>query len=1083
MATKTLAPAGGNWTVGSSWVGGVAPLASDDVVIDGTSGNVVIDSGAVCRSADFNGYSGLCIHNANVTLNIGDGTAGTGNRALRMSPTMTYLKMHPQTSAIAFISTSATVQTIDWADQLYGNTTYNASSGGSWIWNDAFYSSFVGLNATLTLTKGTLNTNSQTMWGGQVTGSNSNVRRLIMGSSQFHLNGAGNNCWLFATITNLTVDANTAKVFMYRSLTNFAPLVQSGTKDWVGLDLEWIGGGICTIASGGTPIFDNFTVNGGIDLGDGREDRLQMNNNWTATGNVVFNGFSATRRLRVHSNGGVRSVGVASGSSVTGKYVDFQNTSLSVSNDLSAIEGGAGDLGNNTNIGFTTGITKYFYAPTTGVKNYNDSSYWFTATGGGGSPTPAPLPQDDARFDSNSFPVTGITVRNGVGAERLGKNVDWTGVTNNPTWDFQVDVINFGSMTFDPNMDVTSYADAFFTMFGSGASQFYTVDFAGLQLPHSVFLINFAATNTCTLQSHFIGNASNTTLFQVTGLIDFNGKNITAGRFQQSSGTITMGTSIYTLKGVGTIWNCAGTVNAGTSEIIIDSQNATAKTFAGGGKVYNKLTLQGNYNDTITFSGNNTFGVTVNTKTSAFALLYTAGSTTIFSSTYTKTAGALWTLGSTTTSIFTWSKASGSIVFVDAIISKSTASGGATFTANTDSIDGGGNTGWSGFVTDDFTWTNGDADNDYNNPLNWYGGNVPTSTDRAIFSAVSVANCTVPDGIAFSVKGFLITAGYTGSITSLGDQNMSFGSDGIDINGGTLVATGNPVVDGTVRMANGVLNLSTAAFTVLSQGSTKPTISITGGTLTHNNNTIYIESGVGEAIVSTISTRPFGNLVFLDPLTYSGTSFVDLTFTIGSGITFNADVSVKGDVAATITSGTGTIRLIGTTTQAVGASTIPNLQINGSSTITLGGNVTVDSTLTITAVNTINGFSLICKGNIVSADSVIAGTTNTSIEGTNFEQAISGAGILIGDVTINKSNGVVKLNSNMNITDIGKNFTVTQGMFNTNEFNVVFGNNLTVTEVTGGLYVETSNSSTQVNGTLTGRKLERQKLYAGITTI
>jgi hypothetical protein len=1086
MASITAKATGGNWTVGSTWVGDVAPLASDDVIIDGTSGNITIDSGAVARSVDFNGYSGLCIHNANVTLNIGDGTAGAGNRALRMSPTMTYLKMHPQTSAIAFISTSATQQTIDWCsttgNHTFGHTTYNASSNGSWLWNDDFISSFAGLNATLTLTKGTLNTNGKTFIGGQVTGSNSNVRTLTMGASQFYCYGVGNNCWLFATITSLTVTANTAKVWFYRSLTCFAPLIQSGTVNWNGLDLEWIGGGICTIASGGVPIFDNVTVNGGQDLGDGREDRLQQNNSWTANGTVTFNGLSQTRRLRVHSNGGVRTVTVAGGSSVTGKYVDFQNTSLSVSNNLSAIVGGAGDLGGNTNIVFASAVPKYFYSPTPGVKFYNDDTLWFLGTGGTGGQTTRPLAQDDAIFDLNSFPVAGVTVRNGVGCNQLGKNINWTGVTNNPVWDFQVDVINYGSLTLDPNMTVTSYSDAFFTMFGSGASQFFTVDFAGLQLPHTLFLINFASTNTCTLQSHFVGNALNTTLFQTTGLIDFNNKNVTTGRFQQSSGTITMGAGIFTLKGVGTIWNCAGTVNANTSEIIVDSQNVTAKTFTGGTKTYNKLTLQGNYNDTLTFSGNNSFGNTSITKTSAFSLVFTTGSTTTFTGTVTKTTGSLWNLMSTTSTAFTWSKASGSITFVDAIISKSTASGGATFTANTNSIDGGGNSGWAGFVTNPFTWT-GAVDGDVSRGANWFGGSQPTTNDVAYFTGAFNINASITDIFASlnNWKGMVVTLGYTGTINSV-IGTWSLGTEGLIISGGTISGMPNTSFtnNGKFRMTGGTFTPSNNWIQV-SQGSTVETVFINGGTYSHANGTFTL-TGSSDAILTNTSARQFYNFTtssFTGKI--SGTFFVDNSFTLTTQ-EFNGDVSCKLSITTGALTGTGIIRITGTT-MTLNATEVPQLQFNCTGTVTLSADVIVNSTLTLTAVPTVNGNTVRCKGNISTAVTTIAGTTNTSIEGTLYEQSITGAGVLIGSATINKTNGLVKLSSHMTPVDLTENFTVTQGQFNTNEYNVVFSNNLTVSEASGGLYFETMNSSTQVNGTLSGRKIKRQKLYAGIATI
>jgi hypothetical protein len=1060
-----------------------APTSSDDVFYTNNSGvgNSIWDVSFNWRSINCTGFTGKIVHNAGVNASIGDATAGASNIALKFVAGMTYQLIHPQTSKILFISTSATQQTIDWGGKTYGNTEYNASSNGSWLWNDAHISSIFGLNATLTLTKGTLNTNGKSYTGGQVTGSNSNVRTLTMGASQFYLYGVGNNCWLFATVTNLTVTANTAKAYLYRSLTNFAPLIQSGTKDWGGLNIEYFGGGIATIASGGVPIFNDFKVNGGVDLGDGREDRLQQNNSWTSTGAVVFNGLNSSRRLRIHSNGGTRTITVAGGSSVTGKYVDFQNTSLSISNNLASIIGGAGDLTGNTNIVFTGGITKYFYAPTAGIKSYNDSQYWFSGSGGTGSNVSAPLPQDDVRFDANSFPVTGITVRNGVGAYQLGRNINWTGVTNNPTWDFQVDVINYGSLTLASGMSVTSYTNAFFTMFGSGTSQFFTVDFAGIQMPHTLFLINFASTNTCTLQSHFVGNSANTTLFQTTGLIDFNNKNITTGRFAQSSGTITMGSGIFTLKGIGTVWNCAGTVNSNTSEIIIDSQNATAKTFTGGSKVYNKLTLQGNYNDTITFSGNNTFGNTSITKTSAFNLIFTTGSTTTFSGTVTKTTGSLWNLMSTTTTAFTWSKSSGSVTFVDAIISKSTASGGATFTANTNSINGGGNTGWTGFVTPSFMWT-GAVDSDMSRGGNWFGGVAPSTNDVAIFSGLYNINATITDVFAplANFKGMQILQGYTGVVTKiLGTWEL--GSEGLVIDGGTLTLPNTFTNNGKFRMTGGTFTAPSISWTQVSQGSTVETIFVNNGTYSHNSGSVII-TGSSDAILTNTSARQFYNLStssFTGKL--SGTFFADNSMTLQSQ-EFNGDATVKVAFTSGSLTGTGIIRITGTNL-TLNATAVYNLQFNCTGTVTLSADCIVNNTLTLTAVATCNGNTIRCKGNISTAIASATGTTNTSIEGTSTTQSISGAGVLIGDCDMNKPLGITIFSSHMALMNTGKNFSITSGQLNTNDYNIVFANNLTVNEASGGFYFETLGTSTTVNGTLTGRKIQRQKLNVGVMTI
>lgn len=155
MTMIVAASGGGNWTTGATWVGGVAPTAADDAVLDATSGNVTITSGSVARSLDCTGYTGTLTHNA-VGFNLGDGTAGSGNAALTLSAGMTYTLINSSTSSILFISTSTTQQSITTAGKTLGNVTFNGS-GGTWLLADDFICS------ALLVSAGTFNTGSRTI--------------------------------------------------------------------------------------------------------------------------------------------------------------------------------------------------------------------------------------------------------------------------------------------------------------------------------------------------------------------------------------------------------------------------------------------------------------------------------------------------------------------------------------------------------------------------------------------------------------------------------------------------------------------------------------------------------------------------------------------------------------------------------------------------------------------------------------------------------------------------------------------------------------------------------------------------------
>jgi hypothetical protein len=70
MALKTVSAAGGNFNVGATWVGGVAPVNGDTIKADATSGNLTLTANTVnIYGADFTGYTRtLALGGANLTL-------------------------------------------------------------------------------------------------------------------------------------------------------------------------------------------------------------------------------------------------------------------------------------------------------------------------------------------------------------------------------------------------------------------------------------------------------------------------------------------------------------------------------------------------------------------------------------------------------------------------------------------------------------------------------------------------------------------------------------------------------------------------------------------------------------------------------------------------------------------------------------------------------------------------------------------------------------------------------------------------------------------------------------------------------
>ena len=272
-ATRTISNAGGNWDSTGTWAEGVVPTSADDVVATGTSGNVTINVAASARSVDLTGYVGTLTHNSGITLSIGDATAGAGNVALKFVAGMTYTLGSVTTSAISFISTSATQQTITTGGKTLGNWTINGA-GSSYLLSD---SNTVGSTSTVTLTAGTLNTNGETVSWGTLSSSNSNTRTLTLGASVVTINGTG-TAWDITTTTGLTFGANTSEVIF-----NNNSSIAHGSSYTLGFNKITVNSGYTlTMATG-------FSINGGI---------LTLNANSVLTGSgktlTIWSGTSVT---------------------------------------------------------------------------------------------------------------------------------------------------------------------------------------------------------------------------------------------------------------------------------------------------------------------------------------------------------------------------------------------------------------------------------------------------------------------------------------------------------------------------------------------------------------------------------------------------------------------------------------------------------------------------------------------------------------------------------------------------------------------------------------------------------------------
>lgn len=118
MPTVVVSGTGGNWSSTATWVGGALPAVGDDIVANGTSGPLTVDSNRTCLTINFTNYTNTFTINNGVTLTV----SGT---AITLGSGMTFT---PGTTGILSTSAQAAI-TITFAGITIPNLTIGRTSG------------------------------------------------------------------------------------------------------------------------------------------------------------------------------------------------------------------------------------------------------------------------------------------------------------------------------------------------------------------------------------------------------------------------------------------------------------------------------------------------------------------------------------------------------------------------------------------------------------------------------------------------------------------------------------------------------------------------------------------------------------------------------------------------------------------------------------------------------------------------------------------------------------------------------------------------------------------------------------------
>lgn len=670
----------GKWATTSGGASGASvPTAADDVFFDANDGAagaavVTLNAASVCRSLNCTGFTGTISHPISTPLFIGDATAGASNIILKFVAGMTYTIGSTTTSKLAFQSTSATTQTVDYGGKTTSSVDY--LSGVCQLVG----AHTANVASTVQLAGGTLDTNGQTGSWGFFSANNSTTRSLILGSSSITLTGGSGTHWNISTITGLTFNAGTSTITLsYTSTCTFA----GGGLTYNNLVINYVMG-IGTTYSGNNT-FNNVTINTTSGTNT-NQAAPTLSGNMTVTGLLTVAGLSAIVRPGIVSNtpGTARTITVSSAPVLSN--TDFMDITFAGAGVGAGVTGTSlGDAGGNSGIIFTSLVTRYWVG---GTGNTSDTTHWSASSGGAGGAS-VPLPHDDWFANASSG---GGTITSNM--FYVGRNIDFSGFTGTLAGSTTRNV--FGSHTFGSAMTVGGTSPV--NLRGRGS---HTITSNGKSFPANLTLTNPGGTYSL---GDDIAMGAAITLGLSIGTLDANNKNVTAGLLSSgntNTRAIIMGSGTWTLSGVGNVWN-TGTVTGltltpNTATIAITDVSASSKTItpANGITMPNvsitpggtgAVILQGStgvYNDIVCNGGPKTITFSPSAKTilGQFALKGSAGnlvtlntSTPGTPATFTKTAG---------------------IVNCDYLsIQDIAATGGAQWFAGPNSTNVSGNSGW-----------------------------------------------------------------------------------------------------------------------------------------------------------------------------------------------------------------------------------------------------------------------------------------------------------------------------------------------------------------------------------------------------
>jgi len=596
--------AGTKWAATSGGAGGATvPTTADDVFFDGSStGTITIATGNTgAKSINCTGFADTITGSANITV------AGS----VTLVAAMTYT----HAGTVTFTGTG----TLTTAGKTFGNVNVNGG-GITLTLGDALNMP----TRSITIIAGTFDTGNYSISCGAFSSSNSITRTINLGSSTITLMSGG-AVWSLSTTTNLTFNAGTSLINVTGAVSQLL-----GSLTFHDVTFSSTSPGSRNIVNACT--FNNLTLNTSAT----GFSALVVNADQTINGTFTCAGSSFAQRGFVCSNvpGSARTITAAV---ILADDCDFQDITIAgAASPISPTR--AGDGGGNTNITFPAAKTVYRVGADT---TWQGSSSWALTSGGTGSNDNFPLAQDTVVINDDTT-LTGTLVAGGFNVGTL----DCSNRTNAITLNFSAASNRYGSHTFSSAITLTGTAGQAFM--GSGTMYFTS---AGRT-------VSFPLTVDTSSGTVILGDAFNSTqaITLTRGTFNANNYNVTclsASITGLGQRTLTMGSGLWTLSGVGIVWSAATTINLtfnkDTANILLSNNSTTARSFTGGSLSYNTVTIGGSSATSITtftVISTTSFAELASTKAVAHTIRFSANFGTIGTWSITGTSGNVVTVNS-----------------------------------------------------------------------------------------------------------------------------------------------------------------------------------------------------------------------------------------------------------------------------------------------------------------------------------------------------------------------------------------------------------------------------------------------------